>query len=156
MNFKKFFARTISMALSLVMLAAGFGSFSTVTRAADHRDSNSVDGIQEGDFSDVFAYVDPARPNNVVLAFGVNVFANPNLNRSYRFGEELLYQMKIDNGGTNGLLEDLVVQFKFTSVGGGRQNYEVRIGVPATGFVGPAPNKELAVANFYGSSCVPG
>lgn len=111
--------------------------------AADHRDSNSVDAVQEGDFSDVFAFVDPARPNNVVLAMGVNVFANPNLNRSYRFGEELLYQMKIDNGGSNGLLEDLVVQFKFTSVGGGRQTYEVRIGVPEAGFVGPSPNKEL-------------
>ena len=151
MNFKKFAVRAISLVLNLALLITGFGSFQTA-RAADHRDSNAVDGIQEGDFSDVFAYVDPARPNNVVLAFGVNVFANPNLNRSYRFGEELLYQMKINNGGSNGLLEDLVVQFKFTSVGGGRQSYEVRIGVPETNFFGPAPNKELAVAPICSGS----
>lgn len=151
MNIKKFTTRTTSFVLSLALLITSFGSSLSVT-AADHRDSNSVDALSEGDFSDVFAYVDPARPNNVVLAFGVNVFANPNLNRSYRFSEEHLYQMKIDNGGSNGLLEDLVVQFIFTSVGGGRQNYEVRIGVPENNFVGPAPNKKLNVAPICSGS----
>ncbi len=142
MKFKKFTSGALSLAMSAGMLLSGLTTTPTA-KAADHRDSNAVDGAQEGDFSDVFAFVDPARPNNVVLAMGVNVFANPNLNRSYRFGEDLLYQMKIDNDSANGLLEDVVVQFKFISTGGGRQRYEVRVGAPAAGFYGPGPNKEL-------------
>lgn len=107
-------------------------------RAADHRDSIAVDAIPEGDFTDVFAFVDPAEPSNVILMLPVNPFTNPSELPSARFSEELLYQMKIDNGGTP--LEDLVVQF---AVHGGRaaQNYDVIIGTPTV--AGPHGNVRL-------------
>lgn len=138
MNFKKFAAQATSLVLSLALLVTSFGSFQTA-RAADHRDSNAVDAAQEGDFSDVFAFTDPADNANVILAFAVNVFLNPNLNPTYRFAEDYLYQMKIDNGGS--LAEDLVMQVKFDSTNRGAQGYTVTLGTPAV--VGPRGNTEL-------------
>ncbi len=138
MNIKKFIERTTSFVLSLAMLVTGFGGFQTA-RAADHRDSNAVDAAQEGDFSDVFAWVDPADNDKVILAFAVNVFLNPHLNPTYRFSEEYLYQMKIDNGGTPA--EDLVMQVKFDSIARGGQGYTVTLGTPSV--TGPRGNREL-------------
>lgn len=129
-----------SLALLLVMslITSTFIVAPPTTQAADHRDSIAVDALPEGDFTDVFAFVDPAQPSNVILMLPVNPFTNPSELPSARFSEEYLYQMKIDNAGTPA--EDLVVQF---AVHGGRaaQNYDVIIGTPSV--VGPAANVRL-------------
>lgn len=138
MNFKKFYARTISLVLSLALLVTSFGSFQTA-RAADHRDSISVDALPEGDLTDVFSFVDPANTDNVVLILPVNPFTNPSELPSLRFAEDLLYQFKIDNGGS--ALEDLVVQFVVHG-GRGPQTYDVVIGTPTV--KGPHGNVRLA------------
>lgn len=138
MNFKQFTARTTSMALSLGMLASSFGSFPTTVRAADHRDSQSVDSIQEGDLTDVFAFVDPANTGNVVLILPVNPFTNPSEGPSIRFGEDLLYQYKIDNNGDG--VEDVVIQYNFHG-GRGLQSYDVVIGTPTV--TGPHGNVRI-------------
>ncbi len=137
MKFRKLAASAISMTLTLGLLGSGLGSFQTA-QAADHRDSISVDAVPEGDFTDVFAFIDPANQNNAVLILPVNPFTNPSEVPSARFSEELLYQMKIDNGGTPA--EDLVVQVEFHG-GRGPQNYDVIIGAPSV--VGPHGNKRL-------------
>ncbi len=69
--------------------------------AADHRDSPAPNGVQQGDLTDVFAYVSPTDPSKVVLVLPVNPFMNPNELQDYEFGTSdlLLYQMKIDNVG---------------------------------------------------------
>ena len=148
MNFKKFAARAISLMLSLAMLITGFGSFQTV-RAADHRDSISVDALPEGDLTDVFAFVDPANTGNVVLILPVDPFTNPSELPSARFSEELLYQFKIDNAGT--ALEDTVVQFNVHG-GRGAQTYDVVIGTPTV--KGPHGNVRLAVSTTLCSGAV--
>ncbi|HEX7316465.1 MAG TPA: DUF4331 family protein [Pyrinomonadaceae bacterium] len=140
MKLKKFAARAMSAVLTAGMIASNFGSVPTA-RAADHRDSLAVDALAEGDFTDVFAYVDPANNNNVVLSFLVNPFTNPAEGPSERFSEEYLYQMKIDNGGD--VREDLVMQVSFEG-GRGPQSYEVVLGVPAT--TGPRGNRHLVNA----------
>lgn len=137
MQFRSYATRTLTLLLTLGMLLAGMTPLVAV-KAADHRDSFAVDALPEGDFSDVFAWVDPADNNNVILAFAVNTFLNPNLNPTYRFAEEYLYQMKIDNGGSPA--EDLVMQVKFDG-GRSRQGYTVTLGTPEV--VGPRGNKHL-------------
>lgn len=88
------------------------GAFAPGANAADHRDSFAVDSRPEGDFTDVFAYVDPENNENVILSFMVNSFANTGLNRSYRFAPDYLYQMKIKNNAAHPG-EDLVLQVEF-------------------------------------------
>ncbi|MCA1567724.1 MAG: DUF4331 domain-containing protein [Acidobacteria bacterium] len=138
MKFKKLASRAMSAILTAGMLASNFGGIPSA-QAADHRDSLAVDALIEGDFTDVYAFVDPANNNNVVLSFLVNPFTNPALSPSMRFSEEYLYQMKIDNGGD--AREDLVMQVKFEG-GRGQQHYEVVLGAPAV--TGPRGNRHLA------------
>lgn len=111
------------------------GAYAPGAMAADHRDSLAVDAIPEGDFTDVFSFVDPANNNNVVLVMSVNPFTSPSEAPSIRFGEDLLYQMKIDNNPANGPAEDLVIQVEFHSTNRGAQTYTATLGTPSQ--VGP-------------------
>src|SRR5580704_11076556 len=112
---------------ALLCSAAWFSS--SPARAADHRDSPVVDGAPEGDITDVFAFLDPNDKTKLVLAMGVNPFAVPALNDSYRFSTGFLYQFKIDTTGDS--VEDFVVQVTFrdaASVSAGAQTVHVRMG----------------------------
>ncbi len=138
MSRKKDMLNTLALLLVTSLLITAYTIAPPSAKAADHRDSGSVDGTPEGDLTDVFAYIDPANQNNAVLVLPVNPFLNPSEAPSARFSEELLYQMKIDNGGTPA--EDLVVQIAFHG-GRGPQNYDVILGVPSV--VGPHGNVRL-------------
>ena len=81
-------------------------------RAADHRDAPTVDGLPEGDITDVFAFLDPNDNTKVVLIMNVNPFTVPAQNAGYRFSPEFVYQFKIDNTGD--AVEDLVIPVVFT------------------------------------------
>jgi len=125
----------------LVLLAALLCSAawiaSSPARAADHRDSPVVDGAPEGDITDVFAFLDPNDKTRVVFAMGVNPFAVPALNDSYRFSTGFLYQFKIDTTGN--YVENNVIQVTFgdaASVSAAAQSIHVRIGAPDPGSTG--------------------
>jgi Domain of unknown function (DUF4331) len=85
-----------------------------LVQAADHRDAPVVDGLPEGDITDVFAFLDPSDASKVVLIMNVNPFAVPAANPGYRFSPDFLYQFKIDNTGD--AVEDLVIQVQFTGL----------------------------------------
>lgn len=86
--------------------------------AADHRDAPIVDGIQEGDITDVYFFTDPNDSTRVVMIMNVNPFTVPAESGSYAFSPDLLYQFKIDNTGD--AREDLVIQITFDSAGQGQ------------------------------------
>jgi len=120
---------------ALLCSAAWFSS--SPARAADHRDSPVVDGAPEGDITDVFAFLDPNDKSRMVFAMGVNPFAVPALNDSYRFSTGFLYQFKIDTTGD--YVEDFVVQVTFrdaASVSAGAQTVHVRMGPSTPGNTG--------------------
>jgi len=121
----------------LLLLAALFASAfwfkPTPAHAADHRDAPVVDGSGEGDITDVFAFIDPNDRSRVVLAMGVNPFAVPALNQSYRFSTGFLYQFKIDNTGD--YVEDYAVQVNFKDTANG-QAIHVRVGAADAGGTG--------------------
>lgn len=89
------FSTRILAPLLLAGLVVPLGS------AADHRDSPAPNGIQQGDLTDVFAFVSPTDSSKTVLILPVNPFMNPNELQDYEFGtsDHLLYQLKIDNVG---------------------------------------------------------
>ncbi len=127
MNYRRFFLRTFVLMMALGMTLTGI-TFSPVSHAADHRDSVTADANQEGDMTDVFAFLDPEFPDRLVMSLPVNPFANPSELPSYRFAEEFLYQLKIDNNGDS--IPDYVVQVKFTSNNGAPpQTYKMKFGV---------------------------
>src|SRR5215472_16254200 len=106
--------------LSLLTVGLAIGSllfWSATARAADHRDAPTVDGIPQGDVTDLFAFLDPNNSDEVVLIMNVNPFSVPAELPGYAFSNDLLYQFKIDNTGD--AVEDLVVEvtFKTTSTG---------------------------------------
>lgn len=138
MSPKPFGARVLAWVQVVSLILTGLIVAPRATYAADHRDSGAVDAIPEGDLTDVFAFIDPANQNNAVLILPVNPFLNPSEAPSARFSEELLYQFKIDNGGTPA--EDLVIQVEFHG-GRGPQNYDVILGTPSV--VGPHGNVRL-------------
>lgn len=138
MGFRFSNARVLAWLQVASLLVTGLVVAPTPTYAADHRDSIAVDAIPEGDLTDVFAFIDPAEQSNAVLILPVNPFLNPSEAPSARFSEELLYQYKIDNGGTPA--EDLVIQVAFHG-GRGAQNYDIIIGAPTV--TGPHGNVRL-------------
>lgn len=76
---------------------------------ADHREAPAVLLDPAADINDIYAWMDPNVPGNVVLAMTVNPFTAPG--NSAPFATDVMYQFKIDNDGD--LKEDLVVQFLF-------------------------------------------
>ncbi|GAC1630865.1 MAG: hypothetical protein NVS9B10_23650 [Nevskia sp.] len=125
------FTSSKKWAIAAAAAFLGLGAFAPAAMAADHRDSTGVDAIPEGDYTDVFAFVDPANNNNVVLMGVVNPFLAPSEAPSASFAEDLLYQIKINNNMANGETEDLVVQFKFSG-SGPTQTYTAILGTPTT------------------------
>jgi hypothetical protein len=121
------------LVLLATLLCSAVWFNSTPARAADHRDAPVVDGSGEGDITDVFAFLDPNDPTKVVFAMGVNPFAVPALNQSYRFSTGFLYQFKIDTTGD--YVEDYALQVTFRDTAAG-QTVHVRVGSVDPGSAG--------------------
>lgn len=120
-------------------LAALLYSPLNIVRAADHRDAPAVDGLGEGDITDVFAFLDPNNPQRLVVAMGVNPLAVPALLHSYRFSTDYLYQFKI--GLDLNSKEDFVIQVAFDNTDTG-QNARIYLGKPDPNYIG-AENRIL-------------
>ena len=95
--------------IAMMLLAFGLLNWSSRQAfAADHREAPIVDGVPEGDITDVYLFTDPNDSSRVVLIMNVNPFSVPAEASSYSLSPDLLYQFKIDN--TNNAREDLVIQ----------------------------------------------
>jgi hypothetical protein len=121
------------LAVSLAVLAALCLAPVSDTYAADHRDAPVVSGAPEGDITDVYAFIDPNDKQRVILMLGVNGFAAPSVQSTYKFSTQFLYQFKIDRD--DDFREDLVVQILFEGVGKA-QRYKVLVGATEPGLVG--------------------
>lgn len=82
---------------------------------SDHREAPTVDGLPEGDITDLYTFTDPNDSTRVVFIMNVNPFANAAEGASYAFSPEMLYQFKIDNTGD--AREDQVIQIVFDQAG---------------------------------------
>src|SRR5580698_8908919 len=82
---------------------------------SDHREAPTVDGLPEGDLTDVYCFVDPVDSTKVDFIMNVNPFAQAAESGSYAFSPDMLYQFKIDNTGD--AREDQVIQIVFNQAG---------------------------------------
>ncbi|HVW86515.1 MAG TPA: DUF4331 family protein [Bryobacteraceae bacterium] len=109
------FFRFMGGSILTAALAAWMACSPAAIEAADHRDAPTVDGLPEGDITDVYAFLDSNDPSKVVLVMNVNPFTVPGSNPGYRYSSEFLYQFKIDNTGD--AVEDLVIPVQFVGNG---------------------------------------
>lgn len=100
------------MLLLLVVLLSGF--WMMPTRASSHREAPLISQDPQADNTDVYAFISPDRPDTVTLISTWIPFEDPAGGPNfYRFGDNVLYEFKIDNNGD--AVEDTTYQLRFTS-----------------------------------------
>lgn len=88
-----------------------------VAEASSHREAPLIALDQYADNTDVYAFVSPDRAGTVTLIANFIPFENPGGGPNYyRFDDNALYQIRIDNNGDARL--DLALQFRFRTVVG--------------------------------------
>lgn len=104
--------------------------------AADHKDSPLATDDAGVDIADVYSFLSPTNPSNLVLAMTLHGFITPEESNISIFDPHVLYQIKIDNDGD--AVEDLVIQAFVT---GNSRNQVMHV-------IGPtAPNRTGAEAS---------
>jgi uncharacterized protein DUF4331 len=83
-------------------------------RASSHREAPLISNDPLADNTDVYAFVSPDNPDLVTLIASYVPFEDPAGGPNfYRFGDNVLYEIKIDNNGD--AVEDISYQLRFTS-----------------------------------------
>jgi hypothetical protein len=96
----------------LVVLFLGFAMMPG--RASSHREAPLISGDPQADTTDVFAFLSPDAPDMVTLIASYSPFEDPAGGPNFfRFGDSVLYEIKIDNNGD--AVEDITYQLRFTS-----------------------------------------
>jgi hypothetical protein len=120
------------LTIAVVLLLVPLGIF-----AASHREAPMISSDPQADTTDVYAYVSRDNPDTVTLIMAVNPFEEPAGGPNFNsFGDDVLYEIKVDNNGD--AVEDISYQFRFkTTV----QN-------PNTFLYNTGPIKSLTDANW--------
>jgi hypothetical protein len=98
--------------LTLVVLFLGFAMMPG--RASSHREAPLISADPLADTTDVYAFLSPDAPDMVTLITSYVPFEDPAGGPNFfRFGDNVLYEIKIDNNGD--AVEDITFQLRFTS-----------------------------------------
>jgi len=99
-------------ALAISAVALGVVGSSKPADASSHREAPFISGDPLADATDVYAFVSPDRPNSVTLiANYIPAEVAPAGPNFYRFGDDVLYEINIDNNAD--ARDDLSFQFRF-------------------------------------------
>ncbi len=83
-------------------------------RASSHREAPLISNDPQADNTDLYAFVSPDAPDTVTMIASFDPFEDPAGGPNFfRFGDNVLYEIKIDNNGDG--VEDVTYQFRFTS-----------------------------------------
>ena len=103
--------KTWIVLFSLVAVVAGAASWMPLT-ASSHREAPLISQDPLADHTDLYAFVSPATPERVtIIANFIPLeapYGGPNF---YKFDDNALYEIKVDNNGD--AREDVTFQFKF-------------------------------------------
>lgn len=112
------YGRVLSFVAALATLAAASGAapgLLPVAEASSHREAPLIALDPYADNTDVYAFVSPDRANAVTLIANFIPFEEPGGGPNYyRFDDNVLYQIRIDNNGDAKV--DLVLEFRFNTV----------------------------------------
>ncbi len=104
---------------SRVALAAGLGSLLAVSAlvsadASSHREAPMIAEDPVADNTDLYAFVAPDDPDSVTLIANWYGFQEPGGGPNYyKFGDDVLYEINVDNNGD--AVEDVSYQFRFST-----------------------------------------
>jgi hypothetical protein len=98
--------------LALVVLLVGYQMLPG--RASSHREAPLISTDPQVDHTDVYAFVSPDNPDTVTLIASFIPFEDPAGGPNfYRFGDNAIYNINIDNNGDG--VEDITYQLRFTT-----------------------------------------
>jgi len=98
--------------VALVVMLVGYQMMPG--RASSHREAPLISSDPLADNTDVYAFMSPDAPDWVTLIASFAPFEDPAGGPNfYKFGDSVLYEIKIDNNGD--AAEDISYQFRFTS-----------------------------------------
>src|SRR4029077_17931322 len=98
--------------LMMAVLIGGF--FMMPGQASSHREAPLISNDPQADNTDVYAFLSPDAPDTVTLIASYIPFEDPQGGPNfYRFGDNVLYEIHIDNNGDG--VEDLKYQLRFTT-----------------------------------------
>jgi hypothetical protein len=142
---------TWQQAVGLGLLAAGLPAL-----AADHRDAPAISERPVADINDVYAFIAPDDPEQLVLAMTVNPVSDPGFAPTYAFSPDVLYRFTIDNAG--GPRPEHTIDVVFSALSGGEQRVRARFpdrtvvrGDATPPSVGTEPNEPNIVDGPAGS-----
>src|SRR5438874_2838463 len=97
----------------LGLLATSFVSFQMMaTNASSHREAPLISNDPQADNTDVYAFVSPDKPDTVTFIANYIPLEEPAGGPNFhRFGDDVSYQIKIDNNGD--ARPDIVYDFRF-------------------------------------------
>lgn len=99
-----------TIGLFALALAAPPGFFRAT--ASSHREAPAISQDPAADHTDVYAFVSPDNPNTVTLIANVWPFSDPASGPNFvNFGDDVQYDIKIDNNGDN--LPDITYRWQF-------------------------------------------
>ena len=104
---------------SRALLVGGMGSLLALSTlvsadASSHREAPMISKDPVADNTDLYAFVDPAIPRAVTLISNFQPFQEPGGGPNYyEFGDDVLYEIHIDNDGD--AVEDVTYEFQFTT-----------------------------------------
>ena len=139
----------IACVISAIVAGGVFG-LSRPADASSHREAPFISGDPEADATDVYAFRSPDKPSTVTLVANyvpLEVPAGgPNF---YKFGDQVLYEINVDNDGD--AKDDIVFQFRFNS-----EIYNGNTFLYNTGPITSLKDKNLNQEQFYSVSVLKG
>ncbi|CAN5711788.1 DUF4331 domain-containing protein [soil metagenome] len=111
-----FLTMAIAVITAVALLMGGLPK-SPVAEASSHREAPLIALDPTADSTDLYAFVSPDRPNSVtVLANFIPLEEPASGPNFYKFDDNVLYQIRLDNNGDAKL--DLAIEFRFRTVVG--------------------------------------
>jgi hypothetical protein len=96
------------------LAAAALAGTLVTANASSHREAPLITEDPVADNTDLYAYVSPDAPDAVTLIANFQGFEEPGGGPNYfRFGDDVLYAIKIDNTGD--AVPDVIYEFRFTT-----------------------------------------
>ena len=141
----------------LLTLVLGAGVIGTVhdTTASSHREAPYISTDPMADATDVYAFVANDAPDHVTLVANYVPFGLPSSGPNwYKFGDDVLYEINIDNDGD--AVDDLSFQFKFWSEVNGDNPFNTSTFLYNTGPVAGPGDANQNVRQFYSVSMLEG
>lgn len=111
-----FLTMTVAVITAVALLMGGLPN-APVAKASSHREAPLIALDPTADNTDLYAFVSPDRPNSVTLLANYIPLEEPASGPNFfKFDDNVLYQIRLDNNGDARL--DLALEFRFRTVVG--------------------------------------